>query len=286
MLPMAKILLPVDFSERSTGAAHYALALARRFDSELTMLHVLAPPPYELGGLEALGGAYSTTPEQAQQDLETFLKNEMDVLRVRRLVLEGDPARRIIELAHAERMNLIVLPTHGYGPFRRFILGSTTAKVLHDADCPVWTGAHLEAAAFDASPGFRHVLCALDLGPQSNAALCWAAQMAAAFQARLSIVHATPPLEAGPARYFDPQWRVEMASRARQDIENLKEKMGVQAEVLVDTGEAHKLVAGIAADKQADLLVIGRSTAKGIIGRLRAVAYAIVRESPCPVVSV
>ncbi len=38
------------------------------------------------------------------------------------------------------------MPTHGYGPFRRFILGSVTAKVLHDADCPVWTGVHLEEA--------------------------------------------------------------------------------------------------------------------------------------------
>ena len=36
------------------------------------------------------------------------------------------------------------MPTHGYGPFRRFILGSNTAKVLHDADCPVWTGVHVE----------------------------------------------------------------------------------------------------------------------------------------------
>jgi len=39
-----------------------------------------------------------------------------------------------------------MMPTHGLGGFRRFLLGSVTAKVLHDADCPVWTGVHLERA--------------------------------------------------------------------------------------------------------------------------------------------
>jgi hypothetical protein len=36
-------------------------------------------------------------------------------------------------------MDLIVTPTHGYGLFRRFLFGSATLKVLHDAACPVWT---------------------------------------------------------------------------------------------------------------------------------------------------
>ena len=70
-----------------------------------------------------------------------------------------------------EQMDLIVMPTHGYGPFRRFILGSVTAKVLHDADCPVMTGVHLEEAPPIDTIAFRHVLVAVDLGPQSAPAL-------------------------------------------------------------------------------------------------------------------
>jgi nucleotide-binding universal stress UspA family protein len=283
---MAKILLPVDFSERSIGAAHHALAVARQFHSQLTMLHVLAPPPYELGGLEALGGAYGTSIEQATTDLNVFLANEAEGLALDRLVVEGDPARKIVETAHNGHYNLIVLPTHGYGPFRRFILGSTTAKVLHDADCPVWTGAHLEQAAATAAPAFHHIVCALDLGSQSRGALCWATQMAAGFGARLTVLHATPPLEVGPARYFDPHWRVELANRAREEITRLMADLGVQGAIHIQSGDPHKLVAEFATLEKADLVVIGRSSAKGILGRLRAVAYAIVRESPCPVVSV
>src|SRR5215510_13491478 len=94
--------------------------------------------------------------------------------------------------------------THGYGPFRRFILGSVTAKVLHDADCPVFTGSHMTDSAPPEAISFNSILCAVDFGPQSDKALCWAKQMAAEYNARLTVTHALPPLEAGEARYFDP----------------------------------------------------------------------------------
>lgn len=151
MRSLARILLPVDFSERSLGAARYARLLAEHFHSELTLLHVLAPPAYEFGALEISGSMlselYVCRTVQVESELKTALADELAGLEVRRVVLEGDPARKIVEFAHNEQMGLIVMPTHGYGQFRRFILGSITAKVLHDADCPVWTGVHLEEAA-------------------------------------------------------------------------------------------------------------------------------------------
>ena len=61
------------------------------------------------------------------------------------------------------------MPTHGYGPFRRFILGSNTAKVLHDADCPgLDRSAPGESRRLCAAP-LGHILCAVDLGPRANA---------------------------------------------------------------------------------------------------------------------
>ncbi|MGA8595805.1 MAG: universal stress protein [Bryobacteraceae bacterium] len=46
----------------------------------------------------------------------------------------GDPAAAIVKCAQAEQVDLIMMPTHGYGPYRKFLLGSVTAKVLHDSD--------------------------------------------------------------------------------------------------------------------------------------------------------
>ena len=143
MLDLERILLPVDFSERSYGAARYAKALACRFQSELHVLHVLDLRIYGMLGLgmdESTASAFA--PEQriaADSKLEAFLAEDLQGLSVKRVLLVGDPGREIVKYAHSHKFGLIVLPTHGYGPFRQFLLGSVTAKVLHDADCPVWT---------------------------------------------------------------------------------------------------------------------------------------------------
>jgi nucleotide-binding universal stress UspA family protein len=55
---------------------------------------------------------------------------------------------------------------------------------------------------------------------------------------------------------------------------------------VVEGGDAPHVVCGAAESRQADLLVIGRGSAAGMFGRLRTSAYAIIRQSPCPVVSV
>jgi nucleotide-binding universal stress UspA family protein len=270
MFPLTKILLPVDFSERCLGAARYAEALAAHFQAEITLLHVL----------EANSAA------RARPELDTYLTEELAAVRVRRVLLEGDPARQIVEFAHRERMDLIALPTHGHGPFRRFILGSVTAKVLHDADCPVWTGVHLEQAPRVEAIAFRSIVCALDLGPQSRKALAWAAEMAGEFKARLSLVHALPCIESRPGEYFDQELVADLAKSAREELEKLRGEAGAEAEIVVEGGDAPGVVCGAAETRQAGLLVIGRGSAAGLFGRLRTNAYAVIRQSPCPVVSV
>lgn len=288
-MPLSQILVPVDFSDRSAGAVRYAEALMQRFGSKLTLLHVLPPPHYEFGAMEVGGSVleelFRNRSEQAQRDLEGFLVQELPEERTRRLLVEGDPAAQIVSMAHDEQAGLIVMPTHGYGPFRRFILGSVTAKVLHDADCPVWTGVHLEAETAEAIQ-FRKVVAALDLGPQSERTLMWAARFAEGVGAQLSLVHATPNLEGQAGEYFDPDWRKHVEAQVREQVDTLQQRLGTHAPLLVDSGDAANVVCQLAQEAAADLLVIGRGSAAGVFGRLRANAYSIIRQSGCPVVSV
>jgi len=290
MVPMANILLPVDFSERSSGAAHYARTLARHFHSGVTAMHVLPSPDYAIGGAEvgmaAVGEYFAGRREQIEKDLTSFAISELGDLQVRTVLFEGDPARHIVDYAHTKKVDLIVLPTHGYGPFRRFILGSVTAKVLHDADCAVWTGVHLAEALPAEQIQFRNILCAVDLGAMSRKALCWAAQFAAEFGSTLTVLHAATPVDPGEARYFDPGWRVTLVNQAKDEVAKLQEAVGTHAKVVVEAGEVQRVVRNVAQAIKADLVVIGRGTAAGVFGRLRANAYAIIRESPCPVISV
>ena len=267
------LLVPVDFSERAAPAARYAKSLAIQFDSPIVLLHVVTPFQFEFGATDISGQmlaeVYRDRTEQAARELDRFLPGELDGVPVDRLVKEGDPSTVIVETAH-DRAGLIVMPTHGYGPFRRFILGSTTAKVLHDADCPVWTGVHLEAAPTTPIP-LRHVLCAVDLGQQSSKTLYWAAALAAQFGAQLTLMHVT--LGAS-------------ADDARQEVERLQAFVHAEAEVLIETGDPPATICSAAGRLAADVLIIGRGSAAGVFGRLRANAYSIIRQSPCPVVSV
>jgi len=238
----------------------------------------------EVGG-SVLEELFRTRTEQARKDLDAFLPNELPATICDRTLVEGDPAARIVATAHDLASDLIVMPTHGYGPFRRFILGSVTAKVLHDADCPVWTGVHLEASSVD-QVHFNHVAAALDLGPSSERTLMWASRFASKVGAKLSLIHSMPNLEGKAGEYFDPNWRKHIEATVREEVASLQGRLGVEAPVLLDSGDPATVVCDVAADIQADVLVIGRGSAAGVFGRLRANAYSIIRQSSCPVVSV
>jgi nucleotide-binding universal stress UspA family protein len=289
MLPLAKILVPVDFSDRSVAAVRYARNLACHFHCELVLMHILPSIPYEMGGFEfggvVMAESFTERVPEARKELEEFLADELIGQKVNRVVLEGDPARKIVEYAHAEQVNLIVMPTRGYGPFRRFLLGSVTAKVLHDADCPVLTSVHMEEAGELEAVRPTKIVCAVDMGPQSGKILGWANHMAQEFRAELVVVHATPLGESHFDEMFDPEWRTTVEERIRERLSELTAGMQAAA-VVIEAGNPADVVASTAERFDAHLTVIGRSELDGMFGRLRANAYAIIRQSPCPVVSV
>src|SRR5437870_137204 len=114
MLSLPKILAPIDFSERSPGAARYARALACHFQSELTLLHVLDSSAYQMSAYEFAGPVINSFPEERRSEAEkllaNFLPGEFRNMNVRRMVLSGDPATEIVQFAHSEHMSLIVIP--------------------------------------------------------------------------------------------------------------------------------------------------------------------------------
>jgi nucleotide-binding universal stress UspA family protein len=289
MLNIGRILLPVDFQDTSKRVVHQAAVLARQFHSEIVMLHVVTPLSYSAGMLEgsyvpaSLDDLLKELIRRAQNDLDQALAPELNGLAVKRVLLEGDPASAIAQTARDEKANLIVMPTHGYGAFRRFLLGSVTAKVLHDSECPVWTGAHLEeepAREF----AIRNILCAIDLSPHSLKTVQWAAQLATEFDARLTLAHITAGVDAYglEGHHFGPKWKEVLISTAGQQIAKLQQDMGTKAEVFIDSGDVPTLLSRAAKQTQGDVLVIGRPSH----GRLRATGYGIIRESRIPVLSV
>ena len=285
MFKLEKILLPVDFSERSSAAARYARPLACRFQSEVTMLHALSHPSYEFN-TEAFAPMVPERSELAEDELDSFGAAELAGVHTRRLVVTGDPAIAIVDYARHEKVDLIVMPTHGYGPFRAFLLGSTTAKVLHDIECPVLTGTHLDAIPERDSIHYNNVVCAVDLGPNSLGAMRWAAELAQVFESRLFLVHAIPSLAEAEGEYFRSDPVSPLPAAALQEMAALQKEAGTNGIPIVVGGDVVKAIGRQARELSADLLVIGRSTSGAIFGRLRTQAYGLIRESPCPVVSI
>lgn len=275
MFPPKRILFPVDFSERCLSAARMVEIFAGRFQAEVTLLHVLEPLSYNDVPVDSSG--------IAEERLGSFLVDELKHFDVKRVLLDGDPASQIIGYAHSQSADLIMLPTHGYGGFRRLILGSVTAKILHAAECPVWTGVHMENVPRLEDISIRRVLCAIDLESQSCPTASWAKKLAAEFGAELAIVHAVPEAKEGAGLRDSKQ---DLINQATEKVQAVQACVGTEGRVFVIGDEVASAVCGCATRENADLLLIGRSVKHGVLGRLRANAYSIIRQSPCPVVSV
>jgi hypothetical protein len=158
--------------------------------------------------------------------------------------------------------------------------------VLHDAACPVWSSAHVEQLPDFRNIAFRNVVCALDLSHKGCETLKWVSKFAKEYGTKLTIAHAIrSPISAG-AEYMYTDWWQEMADSARMDLANLQKGLGTHAEVNIISGETAYAVRQAGEMAHADLLVIGRSLADGLVGRLRTHAFPIIRQSHCPVVSV
>lgn len=278
MPTIKKILFPVDFSARCVGASRHVETLAGWFEAEIMLLHVV-------------GNGTNTLAEElqprSQERLNIFLAEELKHFTTQRVCVAGDPADRIVETARSWNPDLVMIPTHGLGLFRRFLLGSVTAKVLHDVECPVWTGIHEEDAPPLEKITWSRVLCAIDLGDRSADVLKWAGFLAREHQADLRIVHVTPALEAAAAgRHLDDEFAASLAAEAQSRIAKLQVAAGTNATLQIARGNPGAAVTSAAKDYSADLLVIGRHNTSGIAGRLRHNAYAIIRASPCPVISI
>jgi nucleotide-binding universal stress UspA family protein len=141
VVPYLKILVPVDFSAHAEKALKYGIALAMNFEAPLILLHVLdmpvQPSHYDLDENFLM---------QRQPDIETTtinaLRDLMKRLSPQRLEFStacvvGRAYAEIVNYAAKHDCDLIVLGTHGLSALEKFLLGSTAAKVVRHAPCPV-----------------------------------------------------------------------------------------------------------------------------------------------------
>ena len=139
---LRKILVPIDFSDCSRKALHYALPFAREFGAQIVLLHVVQAA-YDYGGefgpvvfpeLESEWRARSETElrELARKELGEEIESQV-------VVRAGQPSAEIVEVARALETDLIIISTHGRTGLKHVLLGSQAENVVRHAPCPVLT---------------------------------------------------------------------------------------------------------------------------------------------------
>ena len=220
-----------------------------------------------------------------QAQLDQFMADEFRYFTHERVCVIGEASTEIVASARRWGADLVMIPTHGLGTFRRLLIGSVTAKVLHDLDCPVWTNVHSETALSLEQIHCRRVLCAVDLTDRSQSVLEWAAWLAGEYQAELGIVHATAEMPSDSYGWsLAEEFSQALSDRAKTRIDAFHAGPGTA--VFVNAGSPARVVSQAARDFNADLIVMGRHSGTGIAGNLYQHAYAILRDSPCPVISI
>lgn len=145
VITLKKILCPVDFSDLSLNALRYAIELSSMFQAELHLLHVFE-------GYDAL----SLNPELAMSPMPEWLPKLRKLChekladlpsaelaaRCPKLVRadrEGSAIHEILQYAAHEKIDLIVLATHGRTGLKHLLMGSVAENVVRSATCPVLT---------------------------------------------------------------------------------------------------------------------------------------------------
>jgi len=135
-----KILIPVDFSSVTEPAVHHGCALAKNLNAAVVLLTVVDDTfPYpELFSIDTPNeDFYRTLRDKALASMDTLLAKHGAGLAADRVVTRGKPVQAICDFAASEKVDLIVMSTHGTSGLQHALLGSVTERVLHHTPCPV-----------------------------------------------------------------------------------------------------------------------------------------------------
>lgn len=132
-----RLLLATDLSEASSSATDEAFELAARLGARLLVVSVIDPRSLLLPG-GRFRARIDQVRERREQQAQALVERGRDLgLDVSFLVWTGDPGDMIVEAAEAERVDMVLVGSHGRGAVGRFFIGSVSEHVVRHAPCPV-----------------------------------------------------------------------------------------------------------------------------------------------------
>lgn len=134
-----KILVAYDGSRQSQKALQWAVAMASKFDSEITTVTVVKPPEFS-PTISEIDEFYADAEQHLAPILDSVrnfgLNND---IAIKTQILRGHPAESIVKYAYENKADIIIIGTRGMGGFRNLIIGSVAQKVVSYSKIPVLT---------------------------------------------------------------------------------------------------------------------------------------------------
>lgn len=262
-LALRHILCPIDLSSGLTSSLARAMAMARARNAELRAVHVV---PSE--GANPPNGLSSLTRARLMQRLRESLA-EVDPAYdlVGAAVRKGDPATQILRFARSYRADLIVMGAPGAGRPER-PLGPVASVVIARSDCPVLAVPEQATTSTTESGVFRRILCPIDPAPSAAPAIRQALSLAWESGGRLTFL------------WVAPDGSGHSVARARAALQSAipsEANRWCEVDVIVTKGTAGLEIASLAAEQNADVVVIGAPR------RWASTTHAVLAHSPCPV---
>ena len=290
MLTLRSILCPIDFSEHSRHALRWAEALASRHQAGLTVLTAVDPVLAEAARVR-LGVDLAAT--EVEPSLRAFAGGAWrdhagaePAFHVR----VGEPADVILDAAKGA--DLVVMGTHGLGGVRKWLLGSTTQRVLRRTPTPLLAIPADDGRPADAKRVGRitsSVLAASDLSDASVHAMRWAVRLAAAYDVPLTFAHVVEPVVV--AQQWQPYLETtdqDRIAQAHNRLERLAEQVSAgPSDTIVAVGRPDEAIASIAEQRESGLIVLGLGGRAGFLDpRPGSIAYRVMSVATAPVLVV
>jgi len=283
-----QILFPTDGSDGAAFAFEHVLDVAARHGATVHVLNVAETTR------NGLLGVRDDDVDALEREGERIVREAADRARQRGVdtvtdVRRGEPYREIVDYADTRGLDLVVVPTHGRRGLERFLLGSTSERVVRRADVPVLTVRPDDDV--EVTYPYRDVLVPTDGSDCANQALALGVDVADAEGATLHLLSAIAVPALGVDVRTDVQLELleESAHELLDDAAAFADDAGVEAaSKSVEYGSSiHQAILGYIDDHDADLVVVGTHGRTGFDRYvLGSVTEHLVRTSPVPVLTV
>ncbi len=287
--PLARIdrvIFPTDFSACAQAALPYACVLAQQNNATLHLVNVVGTPiPAGPLGVPYMEPAMEE--EIARRDLAALADNEMvKTVRHETSIHRGAIWNAVCGVAREQDgTSVIVMGTHGRRGVRQLILGSVAEQVFRRSDCPVMTIGPGASKTGPTNGRFGTILLALDLSPKSLELAKWGHLIAAQNKSRLIFFHAAQENTEMSAAV--PNYLEEAVASARKRISPLLPKDVPWCDIAIKIGEPDERILETAADRNADLIIIGAHHGATLAAHSPwSCAHEVVCAAPCPVLTV